>query len=324
MAAPTITRVPNRCTTIDVHEMLKLEILSQRPGPRQTVADVQVANDSGAVIPTIGFEDIELYFDSVQRNTSSNYAVGEVKWDVTVLNNTSDIRNCIEMHVGSFFFPKIYAPTTAPEYFYFRRVLVEFQNAPANQAVLAATNNRFHFEFEVQNITGQCVKLVPIKSSFFFKRPITSITDFQLRFLVPPTTPSGTFKRIPLPRDTAAVISVEASNPMQFTFTDGTTTTALGPIGVQPLPGIAVFFTGYNTTSYGGYYNPAVNSADGLFVTNIINATTFEISGVDATIGEGVFTDTATVFIPKNRFALPVRFTTSCSQITNYISINHS
>jgi hypothetical protein len=333
-----VMRVQNRCEGIDTHELGKQEIYRQGyegdtgfrfglsgsvlpPLTGGVVSTATVGNPSGA---GVGFEDVELFFDSTQRDTSSDYTNGEIKWAVQPLNNAADIKNCIQMHVGPFFFPKIYAATGKPEFFYFKRVFVEFQNAPSSQAVLGPNNNKFHFEFEVQSLTGQAVKLIPIKPSFFFQRPLTSITDFQLRFSVPPTTSAvSAFKRIPIPKDTVTIVSALSGgfgfNPIRFRITGVDTTTVLGPVGTTGTPGIAVFITGYNSAN--PLINAAVNNVAGVYVTNIVDSVNFEIAGIDASalVAQSV----ATMYIPKNRIAFPIRFTSVRDQLTNYIEVGH-
>ncbi len=328
-----VKRVGNaRCHQFDTHELLKQEVFKQgydadtqfRFGLNAPAVLQGGAGTSGPSPQTVGFEDIELYFDSTQRDTSSDYTIGEIKWNVPIINNSTDIKNCVEMHLPTFFFPKIYAPTTAPEYFYYRRVLVEFQNAPSNQAVLGPNNNKFHFEFEVENITGQAVKLVPLKPSFFFQRPITSITDFQFRFMVPPTTSSPvTFKKIPIPHDTVSITSLTTGgfgyNPIRFQINGTDDTTVLGLVGSLGTPGVAVFITGYASNSSG--VNTAVNATVGIYATTVLDATTFEISGINASAVTAQYS--ATMFIPKNRIAFPLRFTCVRDQNTNYIDVTH-
>jgi hypothetical protein len=325
-----VRRVQNRGREIDIHDMLRNEIYRQsgdpayQEGPSASVPAPAIPNSVVPSTPPVGFEDIELYFDSTQRDSSSDYTAGEIRWSIPQLNNSQDIKNCIEMRLGTFYFPKIYATSGKPEYFYFRRVFLEFQGAPSTQAVLGANGNRYHFEFDVQNINGQSVKLVPLKDSFFFQRPLSAITDFQLRFMVPAVTSDAyPFKKIPLPHDTVTVNSLLTAgigyNPIRFRITSGETTSVLGLVGSTGTPGVAVFISGY--TSNSSATNTSVNSSEGVYVTNILNSTDFEISGINASAVTAEYT--ATMYIPKNRIAFPLRFTSVKDQFTNYIGVNH-
>ena len=343
----TIPITQNRNSVIDVHETMKKEIYRQgaegdNQSPSISLGSVpgtnplatRPGNIAAAPKPT-GFEEIELYFDSTQRDLSSDYTLGEVKWSVTTLNNAIDVKNCIEIHLNGFFFPKIYASTGQPDFFYFSRVFVEFfGETPSDQAILGPNNNKFHFEFIVENPTGQAVKLVPVKESFFFKLPLLSITNFNLRFMVPPRSSvqrnTNSFIRIPIPPDTVLVTMATTGgfgyNPIRFSIvpTSGNTnggpadTTAIAPIGVVS-PGVAIQMSDF--VSNDPAVDAAVNSSAGIFVTNVIDITTFEIAGIDATTVNDIYG--ARMYILKNRFAFPVRFTTVKEQLTNYITVNH-
>lgn len=323
-----VRRVGSRCNSIDTHEILKQEIYKQ--GSSVDNFSFSVLNSTTPTPPQVqntgsNFADYELYFDSVNRDTSSDLTNGELKWSITNLNNTQDVKNCVEVSLGSFFFPKIYSSSTIlPEYFYYRRVFMWIANAPSTQAVLAANNNKFHFEFEVNNINGQAVELVPIKNAFFFQQPITSLTDFDAIFYVPNHALPNSFKKIPIPQERVAIQSQTTGgfgyNPIRFKITDGNLTTSiLGPIGAVTAPGIAGFITGY--ASNDATTNTAVNNTDGLYITNIIDSTTFEVGAINGNPVNS--TVNAILYVPKNRVAFPVRFTSVTSQPTNYITVNH-
>jgi hypothetical protein len=328
-----VNRPRNRSNQIDMREVLKREIykqgydsdtnfritnppiLSNGPGAESEMAETPAET---------GFEDIYIYFDSTQSDGDSDYANGEIKWSITSLNNSVDIKNCVAIRIDEFYFPTIYNPTTNPDYFYYLRVFIEVQNVPSTQSILGPKNNKFHFECDVQNPTGQAVKLVPINNTFYFQRPLISLSDFQLRFLIPPTTgqPSN-FKKIPIPNDTVSIISLLTGgfgfNPIRFQITGADTTSVLGLVGVPPAPGIAIFISGY--TSNIAAVNTAVNNTLGIFVTQILSSTTFEVAGIDASAVTAQYA--ASMFIPKNRIAFPVRFTSVRNKITNYLDISH-
>lgn len=318
-------RVGNRgCNAIDTHSLLVAEIYGQGGDSNfqfgQTIPPASSAAADGT--PAVGFEDVELYFDSVVRDGTSDYSVGEIRWDIPTINNSTDIKNCVQMHVGEIYFPKIAAPSTKPDFFYFQRVFLEFQGAPSNQAVLGPATNRHHFEFQVQNITGQAVRLVPIKKSFFFQRPLLSITDFQVRFMVPSTGLNPTYKKIPIPLDTVRITTALNAgfgyNPIRFTIQAPADTTSIGAIGA--ITQVAVFISGYATPSPA--VNAAVNDTAGNFVTNIIDANTFEVVGIDGSALTALYT--ATMLIPKNRVAFAVRFSCTRDMITNHVDIVHN
>jgi len=306
----------------DIQELLKKEIYSQ--GQQQPPNNYSSSTPSNNTVvssgPSYGFEDIEIYFDSVSSSSFGNLLTGEIGWSITAINNTNDIRNCIQVNLGRFFFPKISQAINYPEFFYYRRVFMELTSFPTTQAVLAPNNNRFHFEFEVININGHAVELSPIKNSYFFPQPISSISDFNIRFLVPTFGSTNNFTHVPIPQSRVPIQCIPGTNPIQFSITSGDTTTlTFGPIGPVALPGYAVNIT--NFASNDPAVNAAVNNPLCVFVSNIIDDYTFEIGTIDGTTVGAAYS--ADMFIPKNRIAFPVRFTSVKSQITNYIGVNH-
>jgi hypothetical protein len=115
------------------------------------------------------------------------------------------------------------------------------------------------------------------------------------------------------------LISVNNSNPARFTIVGGELTTeVLGALGATTAPGIAVYISGFTTADTA--INNAVNTTEGVYISNIVNSTSFEISGIDLT---GIAASNATMVIPKNHIAFPVRFTTVRDQLTNYVSAIH-
>lgn len=343
-----VQRPQQRCG-IDVRELLKQEIYKQGYDPdtdfRFGFNAPAIANPVGPpgappAPPTasaVGFEDVYVYFDSRRRNTTSNLAIGELAWSISGINNNNDIKNCVEMRIDEFFFPRVYNATGKPEFFYYLRLYAEIFSAPSSQVVLGPDGNRFHFQFDIENITGQAVRLVPIPShngaggSFFFQRPVQSLTDMQIRFSVPPTTSSAVpFIRVPIPNETVSVQMVlnggVGYNPIRFQILSPDDTTTLAPIGstvTSTSAGVAVFLSGFlsNDSSINNAVNNNSAGTNGLFVTNVLSTTTFEIAGINATTVTGAYT--ATMYIPKNRIAFAVRFTCVRNQLTNYVDASH-
>lgn len=323
-----IPRVRPHCNSVDTHELLKQELQKQGTdgdsGSNYTKAPTALPNVSSQVmqptpqIPTpaqnkYGFEDIELYFDSVVQTMSPN--LGELQWSIPVLNNSQDIKNCIRVHVPRFYFPKVHpANPSDPEFFYYRRVFMEIVNTPSNQAVLGPNGNRFHFEFAVNDITGQAVELVPIKDTFFFQRPVNSFSEIIVKFMVPDHGSVGSWKLVPIQNNRVHIKTLApggvGSNPIRFRIiTPGVTTSIIGPVG--PLtPGVVVFINDLATNS--GNVNTAVNNPAGIFITTVVNSTDFEIGSIDGTPINDEYV--ASMYIPKNRVAFPMVFTS----LTNY------
>lgn len=332
-----VRRVKNNVNTLDTHELLKKEISRQDYNQRRGIGggeEITFASSTilgevnrgptTTVVENHGFEDTELYFDSVYRNRTSELNNGEIIWNMTTLNNAQEISNIIELHLGDFYFPKINSASTAPEFFYFGKVYVELLGTTSQQSVLGPNGQKFHFECNVENLTGQAVRLVPVKKSYFFAQPINWLVDFQIRFMVPQTVLSATImKRIPIPSESVTINSLTTGgfgfNPIRFRISDLNDTLTLGLVGSLGAPGVAIFITGY--ASNDAATNTAVNNPDGIFATTVINGTDFEIAGINAAAVTGNFT--ALMYVPKNRIAFPLRFTSVKSSITNHMDVGH-
>jgi hypothetical protein len=335
----------SRCNALDTHELLKNEIYSQKgdddasfrtsfSGPVNIVGlhgnsgsgSAPPQSQSSGPLDNAGFQENEIYFDSTARDSSSIFSNGEIKWAIAPINNGFDVQNIVELSLGSFYFPRITsASATSPDFFYFRRVYMFIESFPSTQAVLGPSGNNFHFEFDVNNATGQAVFLTPVNSSFFFQRPQLSLSNFNVVFLVPPnSSSSNVWTRVPLPHDTVSITSLTTGgagyNPIRFQINGLDTTAELGPIGSTGTPGLAVFITGYNSNS--AAVNTLVNNPNGNFITNIIDNTTFEIGAINGTPVTANYT--ASMYIPKNRIAFRVRFSCLYNQLTNYVQISHN
>lgn len=317
-----------RRTGPDVHELLKGEILSQSDATSSYVeqsftTSSPIVSSTGAPVlapqPTssqYGTEDIHIYFDSANNSSAANvYSSGILSWQIAPLNFQKDIKNCVILRINSFWFPRSLGfSASKPDQFYYRRVFLAFTSLPSVQMVQAANGKQYHFELEVEQLTSDAVFLRPINDTIVFPSAINNITELVGRFMIAPN-----FDPINLPPPIVAVQSVPGTNPMQFKMLQYATTEVLGPIGVPTAPGIAVQLSGYQSTSVG--INNAVNDKQGNFVSNIIDAETFEISGIDGSGLGSIFS--ASMTINRNRVAFQVRFTSLKAGPTNYIqSVN--
>jgi hypothetical protein len=265
----------------------------------------------------VGFTTTEFYFESINKDGTSDINNGELKFQINTLNNGNPIQNIVQLKIGSFYFPSIQNSTTSPQFYFFRRVYAQITNLPSTQSVLAGNNKSYHFEFDVENVNSVAVKLVPVKDTFVLQRPLNSLDSVTLRFMVPLN-----FSRIPIPQDSLVVTTVNGSNPAQFKIVGTYTTSILGDIGTPLAPGIAVSITGISTPD--ATVNNALSNSAGIYVTRIVDSTTFEINGVDLSDPTNFPvsgpTYDANLYIFKNRIAIPIRFTSVGPQITNYIS----
>lgn len=338
-----VRKIKCRSNAIDTHELLKREILRSaddnnyqfggtiNPQTNTNIATTTTAqttnttnttvNNSQPQQSTVGFTDTEFYFDSINKDGTSDIDNGEIKFQINTLNNGNPIQNIVQLKVGSFYFPSIQNDTTSPQFYFFRRVYAQITNLPSTQSVLAGNNKSYHFEFDVENVNSIAVKLVPIKDTFFLQRPLNSLDSITIRFMVPLN-----FSRIPIPQDSVVISTVNGSNPAQFTISGTYTTAILGDVGTPVAPGIAVSITGLTTPD--ATVNSTLGNSAGIYVTRIVDDTTIEISGVDLSdptdfppLGPSY---NATLYIFKNRIALPMRFTSVNPQITNYVSTINS
>lgn len=310
-----IQRTPSRCNAIDTHELLKTEIFRQgyaadtnfRFGINAPAA--LTGGPGGAPSAAVGFEDWEIYFDSVYKNGAiSDLTNGVLGYSLAALNNNKDLKNVIEMTIPPFYFPRITNPrvqldpvnypslvltTNSPDYFFFRRMYIQVVNMPFGQAVQANNSAQFHWECSVENINSVAVLINPLKPSFFLQRPLQTLSEIQFRFMVPLD-----FRTVPIPVETLPIQMVlPPTNPARFRImntADGSEAMNLLippaiiqnksppdplqiPIPAIAPPGIAVFMSGAELTDGGSpalhnlIVEQMVNGINGLFITAVIN-----------------------------------------------------
>lgn len=326
-------RQPNRCNQIDTHELLKREIY------RQGADDLSSGYKFGLsgpvplggpisplppVVPTgagAGIDDTYLYFDSLAKDSSSDLGNGEITWSITNLNNSNPIENIVEMQVGDFWFPLIKNSTGFPDYYFYRRVYMYITTLPSQQAVLMQNSGSFHFEFDVDIINSVAVHLKPVKDTFYFKRPITSLSSFTARFLVP-SDASANFKKIPIPTDktTATLVGSPGTNPSRWHLVTDPTS-IIGDVGALASPGVAMYFSGVSSNN--STFNSTINSSQGAFADTVVDGTDFTVTA-DATAVTQPPNVSANIIIPKNRVAFQMRFTSVRDYKTNYLEGSHN
>lgn len=313
----TVRRTENRCGGFDLDAYQKQAILKQGYEDNSAIPG-QIGGATGpsgtgyTSTTASGIEDNYFLLDS-KFATSRDLSNGEFTVSLTNLNSNIDVQNCIQMALDEMFIPRIAGPVDQPDPFFYRKVFIQIVNAPSTQAILAQNFNRFHYEMNVENINSVAAKLTAVRPIFTFQRPVTSFAEVQLRFFLPD------FNRLVLPKDTLTVTAVPGSNPAQFTITGGDNSTHIGPIGVQPVPGVAIFIAGMNSGN--AVLDARANSTLGHYVTNVVSNTVIEIAGLNfATVGAPV---PATITIGKNRVSFTMRFTSLRNQSTNFIQPIH-
>ena len=306
-----VKRAQGRCNAIDMQEVLKQEIYKQGydqdsnfrfqtiAGPAPLTGEAPLRQPG-----QIGFEDWEIYFDSVYKNGAiSDPSNGIIGYNLSTLNNNQDLKNIIQIHISPFYFPRITNPRTqldavnypslalvpnTPDFFFFRRLFIQVVNLPFGQAVQSNGSINYHWEMSVDELNSVAVKLTPLKPSFFLQRPLQSLSEIQFRFMVPLN-----FRSVPLLQEILPVqLVLPPTNPARFQVTSTTNgSEALNllippaifqnlsppdplqiPIPAIPAPGVAVFISGAVLTD-GGFpailnlvVQQLVNNAHGVFI----------------------------------------------------------
>lgn len=315
--------VINRNNEIDIRSALAKELYAQgkdyEEPQYQGVIYKSGCEPSSGSKDSAGFEDAEIYFDSVNSKITANLKVGEITFDISGVNANQDVSSFVQMKIESAWFPipLFSIDPTLPSPFFFRTVFMQILNIPDVQAVKAYNSNRFQFEFDVEELNSVAVKLIPKKDTVYLTRPMIGLSELQCRFTYPPN-----FKRIPLPKTVINAVSLGESAPGLFRLSDADdlTTEIFGPIGIPTPPGYAVYGFGYNSVLKPSQ-NPIVNNPQGAFVTEILDNKTFEIATTDF-MGAGDALPT-TFIVAKNRIAFSIRFTSVKNLQTNYLAGVH-
>jgi hypothetical protein len=315
----------NRGRGVDIHEYQKKQIYKQGQGDQSPGYSFSLGT-SDTVAPTndtVGIEDTYLYFDSGARDSSSLVSVGELKYSINNLNFQQPVDNCIEIQIGSFYFPMVNNPAGSPLFYFFRRVYMQITTLPSTQGVLGPNTSQYHFEFDVSTVTSIATLLNPVKETLYFRQPIITQTDIIFKFFVP--NGYGSLTPISLPKDRIFATAIAGSNPGRFVIIGGDTIVNMeqpAPVvfPVAPVVPIAIFIRNFNSAD--NTLNNAVNVTTGLFVTNFpTNDTTFEVATLNFTT-LAVNTPCA-IWIGKNRIAFQLRFTTLRNSKTNFLEPIH-
>jgi hypothetical protein len=318
--------------SIDVHSILVEEIKKQTDDDSTTrsatTTNTGAATQQEGTVTTArpaskyGAEDYSFYLDSFASD-GGVVTPGTIAWNLSALNGGQDVQNCIQVTLGSFYFPKAYIPPGVVEEHYYKRIFVEMVDAPSGRQGYQAQNAiKFHFEFEIDNISGQAVRLVPVRAKFNFQRAVTSFTRFGVRFWRPSFNPAEGFSAISVMQDRVQVELLlsggAGTNPARFRIVGLESTSLIGPVGTLDTP-VAVGFTGFTSgnPTFDNVLNTSNNS--GYLVTAIITDKIFEVQGLDST---GVSVAAAgTLIILKNRIMFSARFTCLTNNFTNSIMV---
>lgn len=319
-----ITQLP--CPQFDLHALQVATIRADMTASAGISYGSTSAADSGfqsngAVTTTIAFFDDEYYLDSQIKLDSSNMVQGSVDFDITSLNDNKPSVNLVKIQMSPFYFPKLTWGNSWPNYFYYNRVFLLFNNLPYNQTVHAQSGMRFHFEFTVNNQNGAAVLLTPVIPDFYFRPPVTEIRSLTCTFYIV-TTPT-VFKPIRLPAD--LIFGTITSTPPAAMIVrldsvpggaDLDATYIFDDTGLLTAPGVPVFIYQYS----GATGKAAITQQRGRYVTTVVDATHIEFAAITS-YDNG---STVSMVVPKNRFAMHVRFTTAAIGGQPLVNLVHS
>lgn len=314
---------------INTHELQKHEIYSQGAQPAAPVIDTPSGMAPPPPQPStteVGLDDTYIHFDSLGRAASS-VSVGEIEWSIGNLNRQQSINNCTQINIAPFFFPLILNSPTAPDYYFYRRVYMQISSVPATQGVQAIDNIQYHFAFDIKSVTSIAVELTPVNPNFYFRQPITDLSKFRVRFMVPTPFKAG-LTPVTIPPDTLIVSAVPGSNPARFNILNGNVG-ALVDVPTLPatfpavpyalaLP-VAIVVSDFNSADPN--LNLAVGTVQGIFVDQLENMTQFSVSTLS--FAGLVAPVQSTIVIGKNRIHIQARFSSINTATANYVKPMH-
>lgn len=294
----------------------KFADITQSIAASVTTLSQQPAMPTAAATPSeYGFEDIYVLFESQYKIDPTTLSSGAVSFSVTDLNNNVPISDVVQVSVDDFWFPAVTSPSAySPDFFYFRKVYMQIAELPNNQS-FQARNFQYHFEFNVTELSSVAVRLVPVNRTYTLRQPLSTLSAITLRFFVPQNS-----QRVPLPIDYVRVRAVPGTNPARFTMLGGYTTEVLAPIGPIAAPGVAVYFNGFVSNNPNA--NNTINDVNGIFITNIVDTTTFETT--NANFAPVTTQSECNMLIGKNRFSVSMTFTSiKAAKFTNGLDYTH-
>lgn len=331
----------NRKGRFDIHSYLNNQIRTTGDEDAYRISSPATGNETSAnrggvkgTESNIGFEDLIVQLDSQYHAPGNDRDNGEIRWIISELNGKRDILNCMSVAITPFQFPNVWPTTLVPvnevgiPILNNRRVYITILGLPFGQSALGFNDLQYHWECSVEEITDLTVLLVPLRPTFFFRRPILTLSELRMKFSISPL--NGDFPLYPpimIPDYQIGMqANVPGTNPISFTLLlfppiPGFRITAvLGPQTVGPLAmPVPVLIRGI-ATGVPAVDNP-VNNPRGVYVASISGNDQFTIDGIDATTI--LSSSIGIMFIQKNRFLIPMRFTNVADGPTNYITINH-
>lgn len=306
-------------------------------GPATNYGDTASRGGAQGTERGTGFEDTIIQFDSVYADPESVPATGELLWLISPLNGNRDIINCMAVSITPFRFPNIWQTSAGPEngvpILANSRLYIRILGLPFTQAALGFGDLQYHFECAIEDVTDLTVLLVPLRETFFLRRPISSLTELRVRFfLIPTTSLSPAYVPIRLPEYAAKVrVGLPSGNPIFFGIENPPLVDNLNEPFFRPTsiigPAFGLFLPTPVPVQIRGIVtnlpitDTLINRPEGHFITALAGFAGFNVATID---GTGILTSSlGTAYIQKNRILMPMRFTMVADGPTNYIAVNH-
>jgi hypothetical protein len=329
----------NRKGRFDIHAWQNEQIRSTGDEDAYRISSPATGNETSAnrggvkgTEGSTGFEDLIVQFDSTYHAPDTNRSNGEIRWIISELNGKRDVLNCMAVSITPFQFPNVWqttlGPTNGVPILNNRKVYLTILGLPFAQSALGFNDLQYHWECSVEEITDLTVLLVPRRPTFFFRRPILTMSELRIKFSTVPTSSDfPLYPPIMIPDYQIGIqANVPGTNPITLTLLIFPSipgfriTSVIGPQTVGPLATpVPVFIRGVATGVPA--VDDSVNSDRGVYITAISGDDQFTIAGIDATTI--LSSSIGIMFIQKNRIFMPMRFTNVADGPTNYITVNH-
>lgn len=310
----------SKCNQFDYRDWQKNTILSQggerAPYQNATAQQLAMMPAQQSAPQQYGFEDYNFYLDSsFARVNNTDPTV--ISWSLNALNNNQDVQNIVEIKLGDFWFPRLlpYVPTV-PDTYFFRKVLVKIGDLPTNQGFLMEGAQRAHFEMDVEDLSSTEVRLRPVDPVLYFRTPVTSLTNFSLQFLVPPSYTPLVLPPYYVTYNAVSPQIGEISTPGVTTFQLFNVDPTVSIPYMFPVPIAIYIYMGINQSSkiIGKPYTRAI------FATSIESSTEFRAPYLNLGADEFAY---GLMVVAQNHIGMKARFTTLKSGTTNQIMAVH-
>ena len=283
-----------------------------------------------------GIEDTYVEFDSLEKDSSSNSHLGEYHWTIASLNNLNSIQNIVGMRITKLYVPRIQNDSTLsptpPDYLFFKQIYMQVSEFPTSQ-LYQKRSVKYAWKFDVGAISSIAVELTPQEELIYFKQPFQTLSTLTCTFLIPPL-----FNQMPLPYDTVFIRPLFTGgagspgyNPARFQLLSGTCydlDTQYSSITAPTADSVAVIITSLPIPS-GSVQTRLLNPA-GVFITNLLTTTTFEIGPAGPTVDMTTIVAPAvanaydgSMIILKNRVSFGINFITATNTKTTGLVPTH-